>query len=277
MNLRGTESFTPLSDMVVAGRWDPEYFDPDYVEIERLLRQRDAQPLGSYVTFITYGQVGKRVFSPSGAVRYLQVVNIRDTGIDFLTRADRLAEGSHNDLPRSRVQKGDVLFTRNSFGGMSKLLGRCVVVPFDYGKVSVSDDVDVIRVSGVDPYFVCAVIKSQYGQAQVQRLKYGVRSTKLSFQQVKQILIPAADDDTQRAARERYLRMASHHEKAMQRKAELLDSRRTRSGRDREFDVLSEADAEYQRHMEVAERELRQLLEAVEAYIRGETDGIAAA
>ena len=120
MNTAGArESITPIADLVVAARWDPEYFFPEHVEVERMLRARNARPLGDYVTFITYGQVGKRVFSPRGSVRYLQVVNIRETGIDFLTRSDRLAEGSHNDVPRSRIQKDDILFTRNSFAGMS--------------------------------------------------------------------------------------------------------------------------------------------------------------
>lgn len=53
MNLRGTlEAFTPLGHLALAGRWDPEYFDPDYIEIERMLRGRNAQPLGDHVTFI---------------------------------------------------------------------------------------------------------------------------------------------------------------------------------------------------------------------------------
>jgi hypothetical protein len=277
MNAGGArESVTPIADLVMAGRWDPEYFFPEHVEVERMMRARNARPLSDYITFITYGQVGKRVLSPKGSVRYLQVVNIRDTGIDFLTKPDRLAEGTHNDPQRSRPERDDVLFTNNSFGGMSRLLGRCIVVPYDYGKVNVSQDIDVIRVTEVDPYFVCAVIKSHYGQSQVQRLKYGVRSTKLSFQQVKQILIPAADKDTQKAVRKRYLRMAQHHEAAMRRKAELLDRRRSRSGRDREFDALSNEDSEFQRHMALAEKELHELLGAVEAYIRGEIDYIAA-
>ncbi len=265
-----------LGDLAVGGRWDPEYWDEEYVAIETLLRRRSARPLGDFVTSITYGQVGKRVLSPRGAVRYLQVINIRDTGIDFLIKPDRLTEGSHNDLARSRIQKDDVLFTNNSFGGMSKLLGRCVVVPTDYGKVNVSQDIDVVRVREIDPYFVCAVIKCDYGQRQVQRLKYGVRSTKLSFPQVKQILIPSADADTQQTVRALYLRMADQHEKAMERKAELAEGSRHRSGRDRELDELAGDDAQYQRLIAAADARLRDMLGHVEAYIRGDIDRITA-
>lgn len=128
----------------------------------------------------------------------------------------------------------------------------------------------------IDPYFVCAVVKCEYGQRQVQRLKYGVRSTKLSFAQVKQILIPAADDDTQRAVRKMYLRMANQHEKAIERKAELTEGSKHRSGRDRELDELAKDDAGYQKLIGAAEATLREMLGQVEAYIRGEIDRITA-
>src|SRR5207249_5028060 len=55
------------------------------------------------------GQVGARHLSPRGAVRYLQVINIRDTGIDFAVKPDRVAEGSQNDPERSRIRAGDIL------------------------------------------------------------------------------------------------------------------------------------------------------------------------
>ena len=139
-----------------------------------------------------------------------------------------------------------------------------------------SQDIDVIRIERADPYFVCAVVKCKYGQKQVQRLKYGVRSTKLSFPQVKQILIPAADADTQQAVRTLYLRMAEQHEKAMARKAELAEGSKHRSGRDRELDELAGDDAAYQRLIGAAEVTLRDMLVRVEAYIRGDIDRITA-
>ncbi|HWY75850.1 MAG TPA: hypothetical protein VN281_09550 [Verrucomicrobiae bacterium] len=47
-------------------------------------------------------------------MRYLQVINIRDTGIDFAVKPVRIAEGSHNDPDRSRVGAEDILFTNNA-------------------------------------------------------------------------------------------------------------------------------------------------------------------
>src|SRR5205823_1839055 len=130
---------------------------------------------------ITYGQVGARELSPRGAVRYLQVINIRETGIDFAIKPDRVAENSHNDPPRSRVRPGDILFTNNAFRGTDTLLGRCVVVTRDFGRMNISQHIDRIRVLGVNPYYVCCFLKSKYGSLQVQRQMLGVDSSGISF------------------------------------------------------------------------------------------------
>jgi len=270
-----TETWLTLGDLA-GRRLDANYWDEEFVTIETLLRHREARPLGDFVSFITYGQVGKRVLSSRGAVRYLQVVNVRETGIDFLIKPDRVAEGTNNDPERSRVQGEDLLFVNNSFAGGTRMLGRCIVVPRDYGKVNVSQHIDVVRIAGIDPYFVGAVIKCKYGQAQVRRLKYGVSSTELSFQQVKEILIPSADDDTQHAVRKMYLRMADQHEKAMERKAELAEGSKHRSGRDRELDALAADDSQYLKLIGAAETALRAMLSEVEAYIHGDIDRITA-
>ena len=67
------------------------------------------------------------------------------------------------------------------------------------------------------------------------------------------------------------LRMAAQHEKAMERKAELAEGSKHRSGRDRELDELAKDDSSYQRLIGAAEATLREMLGRVEAYIRGET------
>lgn len=259
------------SKVFLGSRWDPSFWDDRHDDLIALLDRWKARPLGDFTTFITYGQVGARKLNPRGAVRYLQVINIQDTGIDFWVKPDRIAEGSHNDPSRSRSQEGDILFTRSSFQGMSRLLGRCVLVTSDPGKTNVSEDIDVVRVERIVPAYVVALIKTSLGQRQVDRLKYGVRSAKLSFSQVRAIRIPAVDEAVQAAVRRRYFKMAAAHDEAMARKAELARGRkRTAARRDRDFEARLAADAAYSRHISRARSELATLLADLEAYLRGE-------
>lgn len=149
-------------------RWNAGYFEERFRQNERKLKMLRSVPLGNFIPEelpdgskgITYGQVGARKLNPRGSVRYLQVINIRDTGIDFAIKPDRVVEGSHNDPERSRVEKDDILITNTAFRGTETLIGRCVVVSRGYGKINISQDIDRVRVQKISPYFVGNQVRS---------------------------------------------------------------------------------------------------------------------
>jgi hypothetical protein len=86
-------------EMMRHNRWDPGYYDKRFRANERELKKLASVALGEFIPDllpdgskgITYGQVGARKLNPRGSVRYLQVINIRDTGIDFSLKPDRVA------------------------------------------------------------------------------------------------------------------------------------------------------------------------------------------
>src|SRR5436190_2304564 len=186
------------SELSRHNRWDPGYYDERFRENERKLKKLKGVPLGDFIPEtlpdgskgITYGQVGARKLDPRGPVRYLQVINIKDTGIDFAVKPDRVAEGSHNDPERSRITTEDILFTNNAFRGTETLIGRCVALTRDHGKVNISQHIDRIRVDGIDPFYVCCFLKSRFGALQIQRVIHGVDAMTISFGQIRRIEIP---------------------------------------------------------------------------------------
>src|SRR6266550_1484675 len=155
------------AEMMRHDRWDPGYYAKRFRDNERALKKLASVALGEFIPEflsdgskgITYGQVGARKLNPRGTVRYLQVINIRDTGIDFSLKPDRVTESSHNDPSRSRVEPKDILVTNTAFRGTETLLGRCVVVHCDLGRVNISQDIDRIRVSNINPFYVGVFLK----------------------------------------------------------------------------------------------------------------------
>lgn len=259
-------------------RWNAGYFEERFRRNEKRLKQLHSVPLGSFIPEelpdgskgITYGQVGARKLSPRGGVRYLQVINIRDTGIDFAIKPDRVAEGSHNDPERSRVTTEDLLFTNNAFRGTDTLIGRCVVVPRDYGKVNISQHIDRIRVEGIDPFFVCCFLKSRLGVLQVQRVMHGVDAMTISFGQIRRIEIPALPAELQFVARQQYLAMAKQHDRAMAIKERLLDEKGIEPGQYGEaINDLANKNPTYQRAAADAEARLKHLISGLEAVLDG--------
>jgi hypothetical protein len=260
------------------GRWNPGYFEEHFIEVERHLRQLAASPLGKFIPEtlpdgskgITYGQVGARLLSPRGAVRYLQVINIRDTGIDFAIKPDRVAEGAHNDPQRSRVRVGDILFTNNAFRDTQTLLGRCVVVTKDYGKVNISQHIDRIRVQGINPCYVCAFMKAKYGRLQVERVTHGVDSAGISFGRIRDLLIPELTSERQAVIESQYMQMARCHDRAMGTKERLLEETRVDPGQYGEtINALADEKPVYRRAMSEATDRLSHLIAQLEAVIDG--------
>jgi len=259
-------------------RWNPSFFDEGFRRIERQLGRLSAVPLEQFIPDelpdgskgITYGQVGERVLNPRGTVRYLQVINLRDTGIDFAIKPDRVAEGSHNDPQRSRVRKGDILFTNNAFRGTDTLLGRCVVVPSDYGKLNISQHIDRIRVVGINPFYVCCSLKSRFGSQQIQRVMHGVDSTTISFDSIRGIRIPPLPEKQQKEIERQYLAMSRCHGRAMAIKERLLEDSGIEPGQYGEaINSLAEENAAYNRAAVEAKERLDHLIAELESVIEG--------
>jgi hypothetical protein len=277
-NGRSTQTIVTLGDIVPSFRFYPTFFEDRFVEIERKLEEIGAGPLDRFVPEnhgdgskgITYGQVGARELSTRGSVRYLQVINIRDTGIDFAIKPDRVAENSHNDPPRSRVEQHDILLTNTAFRGTDRLIGRCVVVHRDYGKMNISQDIDRIRVSGVNPFFVGAYLKTPLAQLQIQRRLHGVDSQKINFGQIRKILIPDLLQESQLEVERQYREMAACHDRAMTIKERLLQDSGIAPGQFGEaINELAEGRPAYRRNTQEAKQRLEHLLAQLVAVIEG--------
>lgn len=277
--LRGHIWTTVLAeDLPLANRLNPAFFDEKFVQAEHQLRQLNARPLDRFIPDkqadgakgITYGQVGSRKLNPKGAVRYLQVVNIRETGIDFAIKPDRVSENSHNDPPRSRVQKDDILLTNTGFRGTENLLGRCVVVHKDYGRLNISQDIDRIRVAGVNPYYVGAYLKTSLAQMQIERRLHGVDSQKINFGHVRSLLIPDLAAELQEEVQRQYLGMAERHDRAMEIKERLLSESGVEPGQyGQTINALAMQDPTYRQAFAAAESRMAHLLEELVAVIEG--------
>jgi hypothetical protein len=214
--------------------------------------------------------VGSRKLNPRGGVRYLQVINIRETGIDFAIKPDRIAEKSHNDPPRSRILKGDILLTNTAFRGTDTLIGRCVVVHRDYGNMNISQDIDRIRIAGVNPYYVGTFLKTHLGQLQMLRRIHGVDSQKINFGQIRSLLIPDLSAKDQASIEQHYLEMAGCHDRAMAIKERLLNATGVEPGQyGQAINALAEEKPAYRQAMREARARLDHLLAELVAVIEG--------
>jgi len=260
-------------------RWNPAYFEERFRQNEKKLKSLESVPLARFIPDelpdgskgITYGQVGARKLNSRGAVRYLQVINIRDTGIDFAIKPDRVAEGSRNDPERSRIRSEDILFTNNAFRGTETLIGRCVVLARDYGKVNISQHIDRIRVVGINAFYVGCFLKTRFGALQVQRVMHGVDAMTISFIRIRALEIPVLSASLQEEVERQYRDMSRFHDRAMQIKERLLEESGIQSGHYGEaINTLAENNAACKKAVMEAQARLKHVVGELEASL--ETD-----
>jgi len=195
----------------VLNRWDPKFWNPEHQAlIDEINNNFKTKPFGKYIEYITYGQVGRRELDKKGTVRYIQTINIIDTGIDYYIKPATIKNGSWNDLERSRLQKYDVLLGNAGMGGLGK-----VAIFLDEIDVNISQDIDILRIKNINPFYVAAFLKSQYGNLQVWYHSKGVGAPKIPFEEVKSILIPVIPKKEQDIIEKRYLEMDELHKRAI--------------------------------------------------------------
>jgi hypothetical protein len=240
---------------IIWERGDVGYWNPRWVELEPILRQcpHPVQPLGDFipetvqrnsvsVPGITYGQVGGREYPPSGTsvqyqngsvklrlpgarapvegVLYLQVKNLRRTGIDpYETPIEKrfIVAGSHNDPPRSRIKPGDILIVNSGIGS----LGRCSILPakFPYKLINISQHITRIVLKGLSPEWCCVYLQSELGAHQIVRLASGVSGQiEIGFDELKSIEVVVPPKEQQQIIAQGVDQMHDYHLRALQAK-----------------------------------------------------------
>lgn len=237
-----------------SSRWAPAYWHPIYEENYQQLLSIKYQlgELGKFIpdgpSGITYGQVGSRKISKSGAVQYLQVVNVIPTGIDISIRDEKVEEGGINDPDRSRLKKGDLLLVNQGVGS----LGKTTVFLLEGGKFNISQHIDVIRPVGISAFYVSIYLQTRFGILQIDRFNSGVSGQiNITFDQIKSIKIPLLPEAIQNQIDSEYKKMSVYHNNAMEAKKAGNNER-------------------YKENSEIAEKMLRDLISKAEAVIRGD-------
>lgn len=236
-----------------ASRWDTGYWHPrfglgDFTKFK-------TKPLDDFIEHITYGQVGRREFvkKASDTKCYLAAKNFIPTGIDWALKENFIKIGGWNDPKRSKPEIDDVLL----IGVGVATTGRVAIVHKIENDFNFGQDVKLIRLNKkeINPYYVCLFLKSFFGQSQINRLKTGVGTLNLDFDEIKSIKIPILNESVQKNIESEYKKMSGFHDIAMEAKK-------------------NNDEAEYKKNIEIAGKMLKDLISKTEAVIRGEQEDI---
>jgi len=241
----------PQSDPRLLDRLDPAYWHPSFDALLDACRL-PLVPLGDFITDLTYGpivtgrgqgtgdgdanrpravsHVGARFIAPDhvgapfmapetrNAVAIVNQGQVGFCGVD-LTEAPCVPPDSPWVSRRSMLRPGDVVLPRSGEGSLGK--HRVAVFLADQ-PAGVGSFVDLIRLQGLNPFYLAAFLKSRLGRSQVSRVANGVGVPNISFDEIRNLLVPQLPTEEQAAIEQRYRRtVLPLHTEAVRRHAAL--------------------------------------------------------
>ena len=193
-------------------RLDPAYWRPSYDALLGACRL-PLVPLRDFISDLTYGPIvtgraldtldsGLRTPDSGQGVALVNQGQVGFCGVD-LTDAPCVPPDSPWVSPRSMLQPGDVVLPRSGEGSLGK---HRVAVFLGDQPAGVGSFVDLIRLQGLNPFYLAAFLKSRLGRSQVSRVANGVGVPNISFDEIRSLQVPALTADTQQAIEGRYRR-----------------------------------------------------------------------
>jgi len=155
----------------------------------RIPEKWDALNVGQITTHVGSGATptgGQAVYLNEG-VKFVRSQNVTFEGIDESDIVFIDAK-THKKMKRSEIFSKDILL---NITGAS--IGRCCIVPDNFGLANVNQHVCAVRLKEKNEYFskyVSYVLSSYIGQHQIDILNAGGNREGLNYQQVKAMIIP---------------------------------------------------------------------------------------
>lgn len=188
-------SIIQKSQLEGAHRLDAEYFQPEYLEVEKKLLSINTKSVSeiseSVVNFGAYSLCNYIVWQESG-VPYLNVENIKEGYID-LENVKYIDEKVNEILRKSKVINGQVILP------MAGTIGNAAVA---YGlplKVNSNQATAKITLKkNISPFYIAAFLNSNFGKLQTEREIVSSVQANIFLWQIKNFRIPIISEEEQR-------------------------------------------------------------------------------
>ena len=184
-------SIIQKSQLEGAERIDAEYYQPEYLELNKKLEEfgKNLKTLGELLdkgNSLTGGATPLGAEYPLSGIKFLRVQNIMPGYFD-LSDVVFIDEKIHNvQLKRSRLADGDVLLT---ITGVS--YGKSVVYKKDFGEANINQhSVRIHLKNEIIPEYISAFFNSKYGRFQSDKKITGNSRPALAYEEIKSYKIP---------------------------------------------------------------------------------------
>lgn len=177
MAVWGVIQFSELVNL----RFDPEYYQPSYLELEKSLKAAEPICIDDFA-YVTDGIHASPEWVEEGGILYLSAKCVKDNYF-VLADAGQVSQSQNKLNPRTQAKIGDVLLTTVG------TIGNAAVVDETILPANMDRHLGIIRIteaSGVDPYYLATFLNSNFGRFQTVRESTGNVQLNLFIEKAKQ-------------------------------------------------------------------------------------------
>ena len=175
-------SIIQKSDITEAGRFDAEYFKPEYLEIEKKLKSKDYQYFDDFL-FITDGIHNSIDFDENSNILLFSAKAPKENAFN-ISGLKKISKKQHLENPRTALQEGDVIISTVG------TIGNCAVITKNLLPANSDRHVGILRTKNIPPFFLSTFLLSKYGRMQSNRNIVGNVQPNLYIRDMKKFIIP---------------------------------------------------------------------------------------
>ncbi|MBI2309780.1 hypothetical protein HYU89_02670 [Candidatus Collierbacteria bacterium] len=176
------------SQLEGAQRLDAEYYQPEYLEKEKRLKNLATIKLGK-IAYITDGEHGSPVWDEKSGIKYFSAKHVKDGIIDN-SDIQTISKIIDDRNKRSRLQEGDILLSTVGTVGYAGIVTT--------NALPANIDRHVARIAlhpnTLDPEFLVAFLNSTYGRFQTTRQATGNVQLNLFLEKIQELYVPKSNN-----------------------------------------------------------------------------------
>ena len=164
-------------------RFDAEFFQPNYLQIQRRLEDIGSRRLIDFQVNIKHPKEIKRNYVDEG-ILFLRAQNVRPLSIDLTSNPVCISEEDAERLQDNTVHYKDILITRSGANA-----GQCAIYLEDRHAIS-SSHTFIVQSGNLNPFFLAIFLNTKYGTALIEKGKYGSAQPEVAPYFLYQIPVP---------------------------------------------------------------------------------------
>lgn len=178
-------SIIQKSQLEGAQRLDAEYYQPEYLDMEKKVKKFKNYLLKDLISSFTTGKNLKQINYSENLVKFIRTQNVRP----ILVSKNNLSSLSPLEKKFYKLSEGELLFVRVGEG-----VGNSSIITPEFSGSTLSDNVISVKVEKINPFYVSVYLNSKFGYLYWDRVSKGTARSLVSSENINSIRIPFISD-----------------------------------------------------------------------------------